>query len=196
MLVPAEVWTVAKAEQGNAVLVRPLGLDVAVPIFIAPLEAQSILIGLGSVKMPRPLTHDLLITVMENLEASVNRVEITALKEGTYYAKLILESSGSEIVIDARPSDCLALAVRMKCPIYIDEAVVDEAGISVKMVEEKNREARQEESSEAPTIPEMPPLAQEAEMAGLRKRLDAAIEEENYEEAARLRDRIRELEST
>jgi hypothetical protein len=196
MLVPAEVWTVAKAEQGNAVLVRPLGLDVAVPIFIAPLEAQSILIGLGSVKMPRPLTHDLLITVMENLEASVNRVEITALKEGTYYAKLILESSGSEIAIDARPSDCLALAVRMKCPIYIDEAVVDEAGISVKMVEEKNREARQEESSEAPTIPEMPPLAQEAEMAGLRKRLDAAIEEENYEEAARLRDRIRELEST
>jgi bifunctional DNase/RNase len=196
MLVPAEVWTVAKAEQGNAVLVRPLGLDVAVPIFIAPLEAQSILIGLGSVKMPRPLTHDLLITVMENLEASVNRVEITALKEGTYYAKLILESSGSEIAIDARPSDCLALAVRMKCPIYIDEAVVDEAGISVKMVEEKNREARQEESSESPSMPEMPPLAQETEMAGLRKRLDVAIEEENYEEAARLRDRIRELEST
>lgn len=202
MLVPAEVWTVAKAEQGNAVLVRPLGLDVAVPIFIAPLEAQSILIGLGSVKMPRPLTHDLLITVLESLEASVNRVEITALREGTYYAKLILESSGSEIAIDARPSDCLALAVRMKCPIYIDEAVVDEAGISVKMVEQKNREAKQEESSEqalettdAAAIPEIPPLAQEAEMAGLRKRLDAAIEEENYEEAARLRDRIRELES-
>ena len=203
MLVPAEVWTVAKAEQGNAVLVRPLGLDVAVPIFIAPLEAQSILIGLGSVKMPRPLTHDLLITVLEHLEASVNRVEITALREGTYYAKLVLESSGSEIVIDARPSDCLALAVRMKCPIYIDEAVVDEAGISVKMVEERNREAKQEESSEqarettdAAAMAEIPPLAQEAEMAGLRKRLDAAIEEENYEEAARLRDKIRELEST
>lgn len=203
MLVPAEVWTVAKAEQGNAVLVRPLGLDVAVPIFIAPLEAQSILIGLGSVKMPRPLTHDLLITVLENLEASVNRVEITALREGTYYAKLILETSGSEMSIDARPSDCLALAVRMKCPIYIDEAVVDEAGISVKMVEEKNREAKQEESSEqageaadAAAIAEISPLAQEAEMAGLRKRLEAAIEEENYEEAARLRDKIRELEST
>src|SRR5512137_854689 len=70
MLVPAEVWTVAKAEQGNAVLVRPLGLDVAVPIFIAPLEAQSIMIGLGSVKMPRPLTHDLFLTTLENLEAS------------------------------------------------------------------------------------------------------------------------------
>jgi bifunctional DNase/RNase len=202
MLVPAEVWTVAKAEQGNAVLVRPLGLDVAVPIFIAPLEAQSILIGLGSVKMPRPLTHDLFITVLESLESSVNRVEITALKEGTYYAKLILDSSGSEIAVDARPSDCLALAVRVKCPIYIDEAVVDEAGISVKMVEEKNRELRQEqpaaetaEETETPTVAEVAPLVQEDEMANLRKRLQAAIEEENYEEAARLRDRIREIES-
>ena len=203
MLVPAEVWTVAKAEQGNAVLVRPLGLDVAVPIFIAPLEAQSILIGLGSVKMPRPLTHDLFITVLESLESSVNRVEITALKEGTYYAKLILDSSGSEIAVDARPSDCLALAVRVKCPIYIDEAVVDEAGISVKMVEEKNRELKQGEvageqsgeESETPTVTEVAPAAPEDEMSSLRKLLQAAIEEENYEEAARLRDRIREIES-
>jgi hypothetical protein len=203
MLVPAEVWTVAKAEQGNAVLVRPLGLDVAVPIFIAPLEAQSILIGLGSVKMPRPLTHDLFITVLENLESSVNRVEITSLKEGTYFAKLILESGGAEIAVDARPSDCLALAVRVKCPIYIDEAVVDEAGISVKMVEEKNREhklgesiVRAAEEAESAPVPEATPMPPETEMAGLRKALDAAIEEENYEEAAKLRDRIRELEST
>jgi uncharacterized protein len=202
MLVPAEVWTVAKAEQGNAVLVRPLGLDVAVPIFIAPLEAQSILIGLGSVKMPRPLTHDLFITVLESLESSVNRVEITSLKEGTYYAKLILESSGSEIVVDARPSDCLALAVRVKCPIYIDEAVVDEAGISVKMVEEKNRELKAEDTpvqpgeEETPSLPEVSSMPPESEMANLRKLLDAAIEEENYEEAARLRDKIRELETT
>jgi bifunctional DNase/RNase len=216
MLVPAEVWTVAKAEQGNAVLVRPLGLDVAVPIFIAPLEAQSILIGLGSVKMPRPLTHDLFLTTLENLEASINRVEITALKEGTYFAKLILESSGSEVSIDARPSDCLALAVRVKCPIYIDEAVVDEAGISVKMVEEKNKELKSEdaplessaeeaeeagESAESegeavPLVPEVSPVAHEAEVSNLKKLLDVAIEEENYEEAARLRDKIRELENS
>ncbi len=203
MLVPAEVWTVAKAEQGNAVLVRPLGLDVAVPIFIAPLEAQSILIGLGSVKMPRPLTHDLFITVLESLESSVNRVEITSLREGTYYAKLILEAAGSEIAVDARPSDCLALAVRVKCPIYIDEAVVDEAGISVKMVEEKNKELKpedvaqlSEETESTPQLPEAAPMPPESEMARLRKLLDAAIEEENYEEAARIRDKIRELESS
>jgi uncharacterized protein len=207
MLVPAEVWTVAKAEQGNAVLVRPLGLDVAVPIFIAPLEAQSILIGMGNVKMPRPLTHDLFITALEHLESSINRVEITALKDGTYYAKLILESSGTETAIDARPSDCLALAVRVKCPIYIDEAVVDEAGISVKMVEEKNKENRELEEMETvadtilptedgPRLTDVPLIdASIAEMESLKKMLDAAIEEENYEEAARLRDRIRELES-
>jgi bifunctional DNase/RNase len=217
MLVPAEVWTVAKAEQqGNAVLVRPLGLEVAVPIFIAPLEAQSILIGLGNVKMPRPLTHDLFLTVLESLEASVNRVEIISLKEGTFFAKLVLDASGSEIAIDARPSDCLALAVRVKCPIYIDESVVDEAGISVKMVEERRGEIRQEESA-APSageetaaapgqpagqftaqsqVPGAPHLLHAAELAAMKKKLESALEEENYEEAARLRDRIRELESS
>jgi bifunctional DNase/RNase len=177
---------------------------VAVPIFIAPLEAQSILIGLGSVKMPRPLTHDLFISVLESLESSVNRVEITSLKDSTYYAKLILESEGAEIAVDARPSDCLALAVRVKCPIYIDEAVVDEAGISVKMVEEKNRELKASdvrgEVSDEPETPqpvEAPSLTPDSsEVSALKKLLDSAIEEENYEEAARLRDRIRELEST
>ena len=203
MLVPAEVWTVAKAEQGNAVLVRPLGLDVAVPIFIAPLEAQSILIGLGSVKMPRPLTHDLFISVLESLESSVSRVEITSLKESTYYAKLILESSGTEIAVDARPSDCLALAVRVKCPIFIDEAVVDEAGISVKMVEEKNRELKQSdvpggiaEAADTSSLTESAAMPSGSEMADLKKLLDTAIEEENYEEAARIRDKIREIEDT
>ncbi len=213
MLVPAEVWTVAKAEQqGNAVLVRPLGLEVAVPIFIAPLEAQSILIGLGNVKMPRPLTHDLFLSVLESLEASVNRVEIISLKEGTFFAKLVLDASGSEIAIDARPSDCLALAVRVKCPIYIDESVVDEAGISVKMVEERRGEIRQEESAApaageeaaaAPAqphvqseVPGAPHLLHAAELAALKKKLEGVLEEENYEEAARLRDRIRELESS
>ena len=193
----------AKAEQGNAVLVRPLGLDVAVPIFIAPLEAQSILIGLGSVKMPRPLTHDLFITVLESLESSVNRVEITSLREGTYFAKLILEAGGAEIGIDARPSDCLALAVRVKCPIYIDEAVVDEAGISVKMVEEKNRELKSSdvgtpphETEEMPSLAETPSISSETASAILKRLLDAAIDEENYEEAARIRDRLKDMEST
>jgi hypothetical protein len=90
----------------------------------------------------------------------------------------------------------------VKCPIYIDEAVVDEAGISVKMVEEKNRELKQSdvanrivEEDEAPQVADTPSLPSESEMGDLKKLLDSAIEEENYEEAARIRDKIRDLEN-
>lgn len=179
MLVPAEVWTVAKAEQGNAVLVRPVGSDMAVPIFIGPAEAQSILIGLGNVNMPRPLTHDLLITVAKKLNATINRIEITELKEGTFYGRLVLLKEGNEISIDSRPSDCISIAVRVKCPIYIDEGVVDEAGISVDVVNQKP----------------LPKVVQpESELTNLKHLLDIAVREENYEEAAKLRDKIKELE--
>jgi hypothetical protein len=73
MLVPAEVWTVAKAEQGSAVLIKPIGAEVAVPIFIGSLEAQAILIGLANHKMPRPLTHDLLLSTLQELNVKVSR---------------------------------------------------------------------------------------------------------------------------
>ena len=125
MLLEAEIWTVARTDQGNAVLVRPSGSEVAVPIFIGQLEAQSILIGLGNVPMPRPLTHDLFLSVLEQVHVTVKRVEVTALKNDTFYAQLILEQNGQEIIIDARPSDSISLAVRVKCPVYIEESVVD-----------------------------------------------------------------------
>ncbi len=179
MLVPAEVWTVAKAEQGNAVLIRPVGSDMAVPIFIGPAEAQSILIGLGNVQMPRPLTHDLLITVAKKLQTTINRIEITELKEGTFYGRLVLQREDDEISIDSRPSDCISIAVRVKCPIYIDEGVVDEAGISVDVVNQK---------------PISRSVQTESELSNLKNMLDIAVAEENYEEAARLRDKIKELE--
>ena len=137
MLVPAEVWTVAKAEQGSAVLIKPIGSEVAVPIFIGSLEAQAILIGLANHKMPRPLTHDLLLSTLRELDAKISRIEITELKEGTFYARLILNRNGNDLIMDSRPSDCVALAVRAKCPIFIDEGVVDEAGIPISSSEEK-----------------------------------------------------------
>jgi bifunctional DNase/RNase len=179
MLVPAEVWTVAKAEQGSAVLIRPIGSEVAVPIFIGPLEAQAILIGLASHKMPRPLTHDLLIATLEQLEVRIARIEITELKEGTFYARLVLNRSGSDLVMDSRPSDCVALAVRAKCPIFIDEGVVDEAGIPITAADT----AKSTKASEV-----------EAQIAFLQKQLEKAVDEENYEEAAQLRDQIQQLQ--
>jgi len=180
MLVPAEVWTVAKADQGSAVLIRPVGSEVAVPIFIGPLEAQAILIGLANHKMPRPLTHDLFLVTLEELQTKINRIEITELKEGTFYARLILDQSGNDLILDSRPSDCVALAVRAKCPIYIDEGVVDEAGIPIS-------EGETEASEKSSKI--------ETRISALQKKLEQAVETEDYETAANLRDEIKKLEN-
>ncbi len=185
MLIPAEVWTVAKADQGSAVLVKPIGSDIAVPIFIGPLEAQSILIGLANHKMPRPLTHDLFIDAMEQLGTKITRIEITELKEGTFFGRLLLNLQGNDYSIDSRPSDCIALAVRTKCPIYIDEEVVDEAGISITSVKTQDEPAEPEADKE-----------RETQLTELQKLLEKAVEQENYEEAARLRDRIRQMEQS
>ena len=181
MLVPAEVWTLAKTDQGNAVLIKPKGADIAVPIFIGQAEAQSILIGLGEVEIQRPLTHDLLISTLRNLNTYVRRVEITDLSEGIFYGRLVVTKSGKEISIDARPSDCIAVAVRVKCNIYIDESVVDEAGISITIINEPG---------EYP----FDMNKKDTELNKLKKQLDIAVEEENYEEAAKLRDKIKEIE--
>ena len=183
MLVEAEIWTIARTDQGNAVLVRPVGGETAVPIFIGQLEAQSILIGLGNVPMPRPLTHDLFLTLFSMLGIELQRVEITALKEGTFYAQLILSrDNDEELIVDARPSDSIGIAVRSGCPVYIDEAVVDEAGISVSAV-----------SDGGETISTNP---YEKEKKKLEEELTRAVEVENYEEAAQIRDRLRKLADT
>ncbi len=186
MLVEAEIWTVARTEQGNAVLVRPLGTEVAVPIFIGQLEAQSILIGMGNVPMPRPLTHDLLLSILERLNLKINRIEITELKEGTFYAQLIVKEKGKDIIIDSRPSDSIALAVREKCPIFIDESVIDEASVPVSVITEGKTEESFEEKSKARK-------EEKTESEQLNQELQKAIEEENYEEAARLRDKLNDL---
>ncbi len=180
MLIEAEIWTVARTDKGNAVLVKPLGSERAVPIIIGQLEAQSILIGLGSVPMPRPLTHDLFVSTFEKLNAQVERVEITELKESTFYARLLLKHGMKKIAVDARPSDALGIAARVHCEVFIEENIVEEAGISINLITE-------EES--APEVPS----SKELELNRLEEELNKAIEEENYEEAARIRDRMKEL---
>jgi len=181
MYMEAEIWRVAHTEQGNAVLVKPLGSEYAVPIFIGQLEAHSILIGLGSVSMPRPLTHDLFLSLLDNLEATLEKVEITELREGAFYAEIIIHRGEKKFKIDARPSDALGLAARTRCPIFIAQPIVEEAGVRVQsLVDEEPRE-------------KAGPNPMELETGRLKTELEKALETENYEEAARLRDRLREL---
>jgi bifunctional DNase/RNase len=201
MLIEAEIWTVAKTDQGNAVLVKPLVGDRAVPIFIGPLEAQNILLGLGEVDIPRPLTHDLMLHLLGELNAKLLRVVIHTLSEGTYYANLVLEHSGKMTEVDARPSDALALAVRAACPIFIESELVAESGIAMDQLRQASVETPEEsdeteESEEEQVIQADLAARKEAQLETLRTRLERLVAQENYEQAAQVRDQIRELEDS
>jgi len=100
------------------------------PIWIGHPEAASILLALQNIEPPRPMTHDLLNNVVSTLGRQVTRVEITHLEAGTFYAAIFLEDESGTVVVDARPSDSIALAVRAGSPIYVAEQVLDEAAVT------------------------------------------------------------------
>lgn len=112
----------------------------ALPIWIGPLEAQSIAMALQGVITPRPMTHDLMKNVCDNLGASVRSVEINDIHEGTYYAKLNIQTISGECVLDSRPSDAIALALRTGAPIYISEKVAEYTLSVEELVDESQQE--------------------------------------------------------
>jgi bifunctional DNase/RNase len=154
----------------------------ALPVFIDQLQAQSIIVVLSGEKLPRPLTHDLFVTTLRDLSCEVKRVEVHDLVDDTFYGKLVLSQGGVSREIDSRPSDAIALAVRVDAPIFVHEKVMDEAGVVVKeeATEESPGEQVEESASEPPSALEI-----------LKRKLQEAIDTERYEEAARLRDEIR-----
>jgi bifunctional DNase/RNase len=99
------------------------------PIWIGHPEAAAILVKLQSQASPRPMTHDLLSDMLEQLEAHVVRITVTELRENTFYAQITLRQNGSEIEIDSRPSDAIALAVRTGAKIYAADDVIEESGV-------------------------------------------------------------------
>jgi bifunctional DNase/RNase len=110
-------------------LLQERGGPRVVPVGIGPLEAQAIALPLQGVSPPRPMTHDAFVDVLVGLGGHVRRVEVTQLVENTFYARLVLEQLGEEREFDIRPSDAIALAVRTEAPIYVDETVLDQAGV-------------------------------------------------------------------
>ena len=115
------------------VLLKDKTSERYLPIFIGPAEANAIALKLRGERVPRPLTHDLLCSVINALGASVDSIVVSDLKNDTFYAKVILSVSGGQLEIDSRPSDAfaLALAAAGSVPIYADEMVLDKAGISL-----------------------------------------------------------------
>lgn len=115
----------------RVVILRVKDTNRYLPIWIGPSEADSIAMKLQEMDVPRPMTHDLLRSVISTLGADVTRVIVSDLSNDTFYAKVVLQSNGNTMEIDARPSDALALAVRTDAPIFVDDSVVAAAGVQM-----------------------------------------------------------------
>ncbi len=117
---------VLNSATGTPVVILKDDKNRALPIVIGFFEAQSILLVLEKVKLPRPLTHDLTKSIIEELKSEFVRLEITTLKENTFYAQICLKFNGEVKYIDCRPSDGIALALRFKVPIFVSEELMKE----------------------------------------------------------------------
>jgi len=178
----SDIWSIVKVKHGNAVLLKPRGIDAAVPIFIGSLEMQSILLALDGKSLPRPMTHDLFLNMLSHVNLSVKRVEIHELKDDTFHARLIITggeyTNENPLILDSRPSDALAIAVRKKCPFFIYAAVLEQTGIPLDFFLEPIEKASDDKNK------------------SLLEQLEQAVAEEEYEQAAEIRDLIKKLESS
>jgi len=113
----------------RVVILKEKKAERYLPIWIGPAEADAIAVKLQGVIVPRPLTHDLLQSVIDSLGATVDSIIVNDLQSDTFYAKIILNVDGGVVEVDSRPSDALALAVRTDVPIYAEESVLDKAGV-------------------------------------------------------------------
>lgn len=143
--------------------------DRYLPIWIGPAEASAIAMEVQGVKPPRPLTHDLLISVMDSLGASLDSIVVSDLQNDTFYARMVIHADGQQFDLDARPSDAMALAVRVHAPVYAEEPVLDQAGILIDP--ETGDVIPREENESAGLQQEQEPLDLSA-FQGLVERLD------------------------
>jgi uncharacterized protein len=157
------------------------------PIVIGGTEAQAIAIELEKMTPSRPLTHDLFRSMANAFNIDIEQVLIYNLVEGIFFAKVIAVLDGHSTEIDARTSDAVAIAVRFNCPIYCEEFILDQAGVSAEeAAAEMQKEDEELDIEELSTVEDPTHLSTE----DLQRQLDAAIEKEDYETASRLRDEI------
>jgi bifunctional DNase/RNase len=181
--------TPAPGGGGYALILKEIAGERRLPIIIGSFEAQHIALELENIKPPRPLTHDLLKNIIEQLGFSISYVYINELRDGTFFAKIKMDV-GSIDEVDARPSDAIALALKFSVPIYVSEEVIEEVGFVPENEEEGESKGLQE--SDIPKIVERSPFIKK--MNELQDELKAAIDSEDYEKAAALRDEIKKLE--
>jgi uncharacterized protein len=156
------------------------------PIVIGGFEAQAIAVALENMTPNRPLTHDLFKNTLDAFNVEIKEVVINNLLDGIFYAQLICEQDGNVMQIDARTSDAISMAVRYGCPIYTFEFIMESAGVVLD-----------EEEETKPNAPKKPKGSsiETMSLAGLERLLDEALEKEDYERAAQIRDIITKKKS-
>jgi bifunctional DNase/RNase len=190
-MIPVKVEQVFLSNAGFVVILRNDADPRALPIFIGQPEAEAIMLRINKIAVPRPMTHDLLKNLLDYLECRLARVEICDLKEGVFFAKLVLVVDGREVGVDSRPSDAIALALRADAPLFVAESVMAEAG---RFLETEAGETGGERKA-AHAAPERKARTARAvsPMQSLSNDLGKAIAEERYEDAARIRDAMKKL---
>jgi hypothetical protein len=168
-----------------ALILKESDGDKRLPIIIGAFEAQAIALEIEGIVTPRPMTHDLIKKIIDELDDEISQVYINDLQDGTFFSKLILKNSGIEI--DSRPSDAIALAVRYNCPIYIDSYIMDNNAV------ESIDDFEDESNSGSNVKPKKSEFTGKSKIEQLQISLEKAIEEENYEKAANLRDEIKKI---
>lgn len=183
-LIEVKISDITLTNVGFAVFLRPKDIPESkvVPIFIGPLETHAITSILDGVSPPRPMTHDLMMLIVPALGGKILKVTIDEIIDNTFFAKITIRRDEEILLIDARPSDSIALALRAEAPIYITKNILDEAGVFMK-----DGEIPIESSEPAVEKSSSPKSALEL----LEDSLNAAIKAEDYESAAKIRDQIK-----
>lgn len=166
--------------KASGVILKEEDGERALPIVIGEYEAQSIAMALENFNPPRPITHDLAVNILKTLHIKIDSILISDLKDNTYYALISLNKDGEVFEVDARPSDAIALAVRLGTTIFVNDSVMDEAGY-IPDGSEKDLQDLKIESDED-------------DLELLKQKLKKAVEDEDYEKAAALRDEIKRIE--
>jgi bifunctional DNase/RNase len=194
-LIPLTIMGISYSQSQNgayALILNELDGPRKLPIVIGAFEAQSIAIALEKdIQPPRPLTHDLFKNTAERFGIHLSKVIIHQLNDGVFYSSMIVRQDDLEEVIDARTSDAIALALRFKAPIFTYEHILEQAGVVLQIEEETKYSVKnstdintQEEAQEPYTD------YSSMDLDALESALELAVQQENYEQAARIRDEI------
>jgi bifunctional DNase/RNase len=194
-MIRTEVKKVTMSRAGFVVLLEGVEDDRVLPIHIGPPEAQAILLFLNDIPVARPLTHDLFRNVLQSMSARVERIVVNDLRQETFFATMSVNTGTDTLQVDCRPSDAIALALRCAAPIYVEDAVMERAGIHLQNAEAEGGSGQYSQADEEP-----PPQDDGAQIAKeltplerLQDELQKAVDEERYEDAAALRDKIERI---